>query len=92
MNEKVIVYKEDVMSSREKENALLAGFPEFANIYFSDLNACPKLARNLLMAVLDNWVKVVRKEDNFVVVEGLWDVIASLYEETPGWLKEEGQA
>ncbi len=76
-----------------REKALLE-YPEimFINIYYSDFKNFPNLARNLLIAILDGWVKVVNKTTNFVVIEGIEDVIASLYEETPGWLKDEEQA
>jgi len=70
---------------------LTVKYPETreVNVYYSDFKSFKKLERNLLFAILDGWVRVTRKAERFVTVEGSEDVLKSLYEENPGWLKEE---
>lgn len=56
------------------------------NVYYSDLKECAYIKRNLLYALLDDWVTVKERCRNFITVEGPYEVLNSLYEPYPGWL------
>jgi hypothetical protein len=56
------------------------------NVYYSDLKDCAYVQRNLLYALLEDWVTIKERGRSFVVVEGAGEVLNSLYEPYPKWL------
>jgi len=82
------------LKKEEKMIDLTVKYPETRemSIYYSDFRDFKTLSRNLLFAILDGWVRVSRRTKNFITVVGAEDVLASLFEENPGWLKVEEQA